>query len=161
MPNPEDLRMPSAERMGFVEGLLKALDEQTKHHVQLVQDLAEMQARVNISERNLRHTRDYLRSTLETTEEDVPENWREVIDRVRFVGARLGDAALDVLKTRGHPLTVEEIESALNDGQFRFRTGHPKREIHGALLRQRLVRRDAETETWEYVNEEKPAQKAS
>ena len=54
-------------------------------------------------------------------------------------------------------MTVAEIETALNDGQFRFRTGHPKREIHGALLRQRLVRRDADAETWEFVDEEEQA----
>ena len=59
-------------------------------------------------------------------------------------------------------MTVEEIESALNDGQFRFRTGHPKREIHGALLRQRVVSRNRENETWEYVGkEEEPAKKVS
>lgn len=146
-----DLRIPSVERMGYVEGLLRELDSQTKHHIHLVQQLAELQARTDISERNLRLTRDHLLSTLESTKEDVPLNWREATSRVRFVGARLGDAAMEVLKSRPTPLSVGELEAALNEGQFRFRTGHPKREIHAALLRQRAAQRNPEDDTWEYV----------
>lgn len=147
----DKLRGPSVERMGFVDGLLKELMAQTKHHISLVQQLAELQARTAISERSLCLTRDHLLSTLESTKEDVPLNWREATSRVRFVGARLGDAAMEVLRSHTHPLTVEAVEAALNEGQFRFRTGHPKREIHAALLRQRAAQRNAEDDTWEYV----------
>ena len=155
-----DLRIPSIERVGYVEGLLQELDSQTKHHIQLVQQLAEWQARTDISERNLRLTRDHLLSTLESTKEDVPSNWREATSRVRFVGVRLGDAAMEVLKSHTHPLTVEEVEASLNEGQFRFRTGHPKREIHAALLRQRAAQRNAEDDTWEYVPGKEASKKA-
>lgn len=147
-------RLPSAERIAFVDGLLRELAVLSGEHLERVQEMADLQARLDIGERNLIATRDYVNTVLSNTKEDVPNDWRELIASLEFLGMRLGDAALEVLRRSKHPLTPEEIESDLNDGQFRFRTGSPRREIHGALLRQPLVRRN-DDDTWEYVE---PAQ---
>lgn len=143
-------RGPSAERVGFVGGLFNALQDLLHTHTHIVLELGEIQGRFDISERNLRATRDHLLATVESSGEHVPKDWRKVIDQVRFLGARLGDAAIEVLKNEDDPCTLSEIHDVLNNGGFHFRTGTPLREIHAALIRQPGAKRDPETDTWRY-----------
>ncbi len=128
------------ERRGFVDGLFMELHSQLHHHIELVEQMATLQARIEITERNLALTRDHLLVVLSRSDDAVPPNWQTVLAQVRFVGVRLGDACLEVLKE--HPtLTTQELLDALNRGQFRFRTGAPLREINAALLRHPRIKR--------------------
>lgn len=152
---PRAQRASTLERKAFVEGLLLELREQMLKYLDLTRALATTQARLSIVERNLRLTRDHLQMTLSTTDEEVPENWREVIKRVRFVGARLGDACVTVLSEVGS-MTTAQLLTALNSGQFRFRTATPLREINAALLRQPQVDRQGDIWTFKPATESVP-----
>ncbi|MPZ22762.1 MAG: hypothetical protein GEU28_04310 [Dehalococcoidia bacterium] len=143
---------PSAERIAFVQGLLDELQGQTAKHIERVMELAHLQAQLEIGERNLIATRDYLNSVLSQTKETVPHGWQALIRSLRFLGARLGDACVQVLRESEGPLEVAQIEGALNAGQYRFRTGTPRREIHAALLRQPRVKR-TDDGGWFYTQE--------
>jgi hypothetical protein len=141
----------TAEREGFVDGLLEALTTQVATHVDLVRQLANLQGQVSITERTLRITRDHLNEVLSHTKEATPPHWREVVASVRFVGARLGDACTQILSNALEPMALEDILDELNSGQFRFNTGSPLREINAALLRQPHAKRDKETAQWTWT----------
>lgn len=144
-------RVPSAERRGYVNGLLDELFKQTQKHVERVEKLASLQAQIELGERNLIATRDYLQSLLSQPQDElVPNGWEALIRSLRFLGARIGDAVMDVLREHSHPVDLAEIEEELNGGQFRFRTGTPRREIHAALIRQPHARR-TDDGGWQYV----------
>lgn len=146
---------PSLERQEFVHGLFEELNGQLEHHLELVGELSRIQGRLEVGERALTATRDYLLAALESTaDEHVPGDWREILDQVRFVGVRLGVACADLLEEHG-PLTTEELHAHLNSGQFRFRSSTPLREIHGALIRNSRARK--EDERWHYVPPEEEA----
>lgn len=137
----------TVERRAFVDGLFNELNAQLFRYVQVVAQLAEAQGRMVIAERNLRLTREHLKIILSRTDEDVPPDWQNVLRKVRFVGARLGDAVVQVLQEHGS-LTTQEMLDKLNAGQFRFRTTSPRREINAAMLRNSKVRR--EDDCWIY-----------
>jgi len=137
----------TVERRAFVQGLFSELNEQVAHYVAVVAQLADAQGRMVLAERNLRLTREHLKAILSRTDEDVPPDWQKVLRQVRFVGARPGDAIVEVLRDHGS-LTTREMLDELNRGQFRFRTGSPLREINAAMLRQASVRR--ENDRWIY-----------
>lgn len=140
---------PSLERYEFVTGLFEELHEQLTRHLTHVKDLSRAQGRIEVGERALVATRDYLLSILETTaDEHVPEDWRDILDQVQFIGVRLGVACTDLIERHG-PLTIEELHARLNDGQFRFRTSTPLREINAALIRNSRARKEGER--WVYV----------
>lgn len=151
-------RLISAERIGFVDGLLGELRELAHEHVARVQELAELEARIEIGERNLIATRDYINSVLSSSDEALPEGWLELIRSLEFLGMRLGDAAVEVLRRNSDAMSAGEIEAALNNGQFRFRTGSPRREIHAALLRQPKV--DRVGDKWLYVSDEEKEERS-
>ena len=147
--------LPSLERQEFIQGLFEELDGQLHRHLAAVAQLSRLQGRIDVSERALVATRDHLLSALESTvEESVPEGWQEVLDRVRFIGARIGVACAYLLERHG-PLTMAELHARLNDGQFRFRTSTPLREINAALIRNSRARKDGEQ--WSYVPPEEEA----
>lgn len=108
-----------------------------------------IKARLLITERNLRLTRDHLRMMLTQTEEDVPQDWEKLLDTVRFVGMRLGDACIEVLSESQRRMTTQDIVDSLNNGQFRFRTSAPLREVNAALLRQPDIKKDGDG--WIYI----------
>jgi hypothetical protein len=153
LPGTHPYEGPSMERIAFVGGLFTELQHQLHRHLSLVDQMVRLDAQISITERNLAATRDHLLASMESTDEEVPEDWKEVLNQVRFVGARLGDACIEVLREYGRPMTLKEIEIGLNKGQFRFRSGSPLREINAALLRQprTLVRKNEDT--WEFVRE--------
>src|SRR5215831_1378438 len=68
-------RPRTIERSGFVCGLLQELQEQTVRYVEFVGEMAHLQARIEIAERNVRLTREHLESVLGRTNERVPADW--------------------------------------------------------------------------------------
>jgi len=70
-----------------------------------------------------------------------------MLTRARFVGMRLADACLALLREHKR-LTHTEMLNALNIGMFRFKTNAPAREIHGAMLRQPYVKRTSDGWIW-------------
>ena len=147
--------VPSLERHEFVRGLFEELEAQLHRHLAIVAELSRLQGRVEVGERALMATRDHLLSALESTlDEHVPEDWQEVIGRVRFIGVRLGVACTDLLREH-ESLTTEGLHSYLNNGQFRFRSGTPLREINAALIRNARAVRDGDR--WSYVQPEEAA----
>ena len=145
---------PTLERRAYVNGLFQELMPQLHHHKEVAQQMLGLQAQIGLTERSLRVTRDHLLDVLSHTNEEVPPEWHEILDTVQFVGVRLGDACVQVLRKR-ESLAVHELLHELNEGQMRFRTGTPLKEITAALLRQPRVRRDGDH--WVYVPEEQPS----
>ena len=147
------------ERVAFVEGLFSELEDQTQRYLELVAEEQKLQAKVAVTEGNLQSTRDFIRSQLQDTDEDVPANWEGPLQKVRFVGSRIGDACVQVLReaaeTEKSELTSQEILHRLNSGQFRFRTGYPLREIHAALIRNSRV--DRVDELWKWKSDSEPS----
>ena len=148
---------PTIERQGFVDGLFNELNQQLDRYLDTVRKMAELQASIMIVERNLRLTRDHLWMVLGDTEDEVPSDWQKTLYKIRFVGARPGDACLEILKAY-KSLTTQQMLEELNSGQFRFRTGSPLREINAALLRQPLVRK--EDDLWIYEEPKKATKRA-
>ena len=148
-PNMFTERPLTNERVSFVNGLLSELEDQMHRYLDLVSEEKSLQAKITLCERNLQATRDFIESQLQNTDEDVPWNWEKQLSQVRFVAVRIGDACIEVLREASangeDGLTTDEILQRLNDGQFRFRTGYPLREIHAALIRNGRVERDQDT----------------
>lgn len=149
-PRPHEIA-PTLERQAFVDGLFSALDEQIAHYLQLVGQDADLHARLMLSERNLRLTRDHLNYLLSKTDEELPKGWQQKLHRIRFVGARLGDACIEILREK-KTLSTRELLDQVNRGQFRFRTSAPLREINAALLRHPDIKRKGDT--WLYIPKE-------
>jgi hypothetical protein len=146
-PEPESKRGPTTEALSWVGGLYAEYAEQLARYHELTSHLFSLQARVEVVEKNLCVTRDHLALAIEKSEEPMPEPWTKALNSARFVGMRLADACLGLLKERKR-LTHAEMLNALNLGMFRFRTNAPAREIHGALLRQPYVKRASDGWMW-------------
>ena len=140
---------PTVERRAFLDGLLQELNHQMGRYIGLVGESARIQAQMTIVERNLQLTRDHLKVVLSNSEDEVPPDWEKTLHKIRFVGTRLGDACVQVLR-ENQRLTRQEMLRELNRGQFRFRTGSPLREINAALLRQPYITKDGDY--WVYKN---------
>ena len=140
-------RPPTVEREAFVQGLFQELNDQTQKYVSLSAQVSKLHAQLMIVERNLRLTREHLDSVLRRTDEAVPADWEQSLRNVRFVGTRLGDACVQILREHGS-LTLDQILGELNHGQFRFRSGAPLREINAAMLRLADITR--EDDRWVY-----------
>ncbi len=136
------------ERRAFVNGLLDELYDQVRRYARITTELEEARGRLEVCERALRGTRDHLLAVLAHDQEELPVNWREVLDRARFVGMRTADACLEVLREHS-PISTEDLLSELNAGMFRFNTPFPLREIHAALMRHPHVKRDGDCWTYE------------
>ncbi len=140
------------ERHRFVEGLFDELESLIHRHLQLVGELSDVMGRLEVIERAVQLSRDHLLATLEQTDEELPRNWRKVLDQVRFVGMGTAAACLTVLQEH-NKLSSDELIDALNEGNYRFRTPYPMREINAALMRHPNVRRDEEG-NWVYEEKE-------
>lgn len=141
----------TAERVGYIEGLFKELEEQVLRYVDFSRQHQKVLAQLEIAENTVQAIRGYIYTQLANTEEEVHTDWKMLLKKVRFVGARLGDACADVLKDRSSLNRVELLDE-LNKGQFRFRTAHPLREINAALLRHPKVNKNGQT--WIYIDTE-------
>lgn len=135
------------EPWAYLQGVYDEFTGQRERHSGLIAHLMEVQAKVELSEKNLTTTRDHLAALLENAEVPTPKEWTEALAGVRFVGSRLADACVAVLREHRR-LTFEQLLGKLNFGGYRFRTTSPLREIHAAVLRHPHIKRDGELWTW-------------
>ncbi len=102
---------------------------QVKRYSDLTSHLLDMQARIELAEKTLCLTRDHLAMTITQTDSATPQDWEQHLREVRFVGVRLADACMVLLKEK-KALTPQEILIGLNRGMFRFRTNSPLAKKH-------------------------------
>ena len=141
-------RSVTVERLGYVDGLFNELEEQLHRYVEFTRQHQKVLAQLEIAEDTVQAIRGYIYTQLANTEEEVPAGWEMLLKKVRFVGARLGEACTEVLKDRTS-LNHVELCDELNHGQFRFRTAHPLREINAALLRHPKINKEGDK--WVYT----------
>ena len=139
-------RSVTVERVGYVDGLFNELEEQLHRYVAFTRQHQKVLAQLEIAEDTVQAIRGYIDTQLANTEEEVPVGWEMLLKKVRFVGARLGEACTEVLKDRTS-LNHVELCDELNNGQFRFRTAHPLREINAALLRHPKINKEGDNYT--------------
>jgi hypothetical protein len=140
-------RTSTNESISFVRGLYREYEEQLARYVDQIAHLFEIEARVEVIEKNLCVTRDHLATVIKNCDEAIPPEWCKKLRIARFVGMRLADACASLLRAR-RKMAPDEMLDALNAGMFRFRTNAPAREIHAALLRQQNVKRIADGWIW-------------
>lgn len=145
------------ESTAYLEGLFQAFREHVAEYNRLTAMLLQLEARIELAEKTLSLTRDHFAMTINHTEGAVPHEWDKVLANVRFVGVRLADACVALLKEgKNKKLTPEELLTQLNSGMFRFRTNSPLREIHAALLKQSSVKRSGAYWAWTGTAEQMP-----
>jgi hypothetical protein len=150
----ESTETVTTETAAFVRALQSEFDAQATRYHSLTGHLLEIEARVELAEKQLCLTRDHLTMVIEKTDGIVlPDSWAETLKRVRFVGVRLADACVALIREHKR-LTPKDLLTYLDKGMFRFRTSTPYREIHGALLRQRNVKREDEAWVWNGPDED-------
>jgi hypothetical protein len=136
----------SAESSSFLNALYQELHDQASKYLLLTRALLDMEARVDLTEKTLCLTRDHLMSVIDRSDSAAPHDWSATLNKFRFVGVRLADACMALLKDN-KKMTAQELFLGLNGGMFRFRTSSPLREIHAALLRQNFAKKD-EDQNW-------------
>jgi hypothetical protein len=163
MTNKEDSIMPSppdspvdpnsitVEASGYLRGLFTEFTQQVHRYAALTDQLVQLEARIELTEKMVVLTRDHLAMTIEQTDSAAPHDWNATLKRVQFVGCRLVDACLTLLREH-KKLAPSEILLKLNLSMFRFRSNAPLREIHAALLRQPSVKRT--DDAWVWVGEQ-------
>src|SRR5260370_11808342 len=146
-PNEHKTIHATYESTSYLSGLFAEFSEQCEKYNALTGQLLSLEGRIELNEKTLCITRDHFAMTIARTQDSVPNDWRKVLNTVRFVGVRLADACSKSLQEH-KKLTPEELLRDLNDGMFRFRTNSPLREIHAALLRHPYVRRTGGNYVW-------------
>jgi|HubBroStandDraft_1064217.scaffolds.fasta_scaffold43132_3 hypothetical protein len=150
-------RTHTRESTAYLKGLFGAFSEQVTSYNNQTDKLLQIEACIELSEKQLVLARDHLAMTIERTQGAVPHDWEEILRSVRFVGVRLADACAVLLQeSNNKKLTPEELLDQLNNGMFRFRTNAPLREIHAALLKQSSVKRSGAYWIWLGQNEQLP-----
>jgi hypothetical protein len=145
---PQKRRSSTNEAVSFIRGLHAEFSEQLSRYTDLIAHLFELEARIEVVEKNLIVTRDHFALAITNCEERVPSEWTSELARSRFVGVRLADACMALLRERKR-MTQDQMVDALNMGQFRFRTNSPAREIHAGLLaHKKNVKRVADGWVW-------------
>jgi hypothetical protein len=137
----------TSESTAFLNALNHEFVDQVQRYHELTNQLLQIEARVELAEKQLCLTRDHLAMVVAKTEGAMPHDWESTLKQVRFVGLRLADACVTLLRERGK-LTAEQFLDELNAGMFRFTSNTPFREIHAALLKQRNVKRTKEGWAW-------------
>jgi hypothetical protein len=145
---PKDEPCRTNETSGYLSGLHTELYEQVHKYVELVSHLLSVQARVELQEKNLRNTREHFAAQIAKSKGAVPDDWSGTLACARFVGERLSDSCMVLLKEH-RALTPQQLLTLLNNGQYRFRTHTPFREIHGALFKQAWAKRDGDNWVWD------------
>ncbi len=145
--NPVDPNSITIEASGYLRGLFTEFTQQVHRYAALTDQLVQLEARIELTEKMVVLTRDHLAMTIEQTDSAAPHDWNATLKRVQFVGCRLVDACLTLL-SENKKLAPSEILLKLNLGMFRFRTNAPLREIHAALLRQSSVKRIEDAWVW-------------
>lgn len=137
----------SAEAQSYLHALYQEFHEQTLKYRGLTRELLNLEARVELAEQTVRLTRDHLAAAIERSDSTDPIDWLSIFNQFRFVGVRLAEACLTLLK-ENRRMTAQELVIGLNQGLFRFRTSSPMREIHAALLRQSSVKKEDQHWVW-------------
>lgn len=143
------------EATSFLRGVFSEFQQQKERYANMTAGLLSLEARIELVEKTLCLTRDHLAMSIEKTDSAIPHDWAKILNSVRFVGMRLADACMALLKEQGK-MSPKEILSALNSGMFRFRTNSPLREIHAALLRQNSAKRVGNAWVWTGTREQIP-----
>jgi hypothetical protein len=146
-PNPNKLDHSTNETHGYLSGLYEDFNEQVTKYVQLVHMMLSAQARVELAEKNLCNTREHFAAHIIKCKDAVPGDWSVTLARARFVGARLSEACKELL-VEHRKLTPVQLLAFLNNGQYRWRTPTPFREIHGALVKQSWAKREGDDYVW-------------
>jgi hypothetical protein len=137
----------AVEATYYLGGLFTEFNQQVQRYLDLTGQHASIEARIELSEKTLCVVRDHFNMKIADTDSALPHDWATVLASVRFVGWRLADACVELLKERQR-MTTGELVRELNKGMFRFRTNGPLREVHAALLRQPSIKRDGEHWVW-------------
>lgn len=123
------------ETAAYFSGLYEEVHDQYQRYQTLTKELMALESRIELAERQMALTRDYLAMIVAKIPGSVPEEIEGHMKAVRFVGVRLADACLQLLQEK-REMTVDELVTALGSGMYRFRTSVPTREIWAALMRQ-------------------------
>ncbi|MHB8413718.1 MAG: hypothetical protein ACYDDI_17515 [Candidatus Acidiferrales bacterium] len=137
----------TTEATAFLSGLFREFQQQTRKYQQLTFQCLSLEAQLELTEKTLCLTRDHLAMTIEKTDNALPHDWENALQKVRFVGVRLADACRKLLQEQGK-MNPEQLLEGLNEGMFRFRTNSPLREIHAALLRQTFAKKTGPSYVW-------------
>jgi hypothetical protein len=136
----ESKRRVTLEESSYVKGVYDAFQQQKHEYTELTAKLMQLEARIVLAEKQMKLARDHLSMVVERTPGALPTDWKVATRSVRFVGLRLADACIAVLRENG-AMTLEGLMQELNDGMYRWRTSSPAREVNAALLRQPNVKR--------------------
>ena len=133
--------VPTLEVDGYLSGIFHELADLAKKYADLTTQDAAVKARMDRTEDHLRATRDHLVMAIkDAVDETVPGNWSDVLRTVEFVGMRLADACVVLLRAQKR-MPPDKLLIDLNKGMFRFRSNTPLREIHATLLRHPMIER--------------------
>jgi len=159
MPKKEAPKTTTLESTAYLDGLLRDFHNHVVRYHELARHAMEIEAHMEIAEKTLILTRDHMEMALKNSEGDQRtrlQEWKSQSAKVRFVGVRLVDACITVLR-ESRKITPQRLLDAINQGAFRFRTNAPLREIHAALLRHPDVRREGDYYIWDAPAEEQMA----
>lgn len=142
-------KQANLETSHFIKGLYTEFLSQQTRYAGLTAKLLEMEAQVELAEKNLRLTRDHFTMVIQNTPDagSLPPDWAETFNAVEWVGRRLADACAEILRAQSKA-TTDQLVVALNNGMFRFRTSVPAREVNAALLRQKHIKKEDEAWVW-------------
>jgi hypothetical protein len=157
MPKQPIPKTTTLEANAYLDGMFTDFQSEIGRYQEFTQHLMHLKARLGLCEKRIALTRDELNLTLNTAEGGPDQarlaQFRQLSEKVQFVGMRLVDACTIVLKKHGR-LTPEKLLDAINEGMFGFNTNSPLREIHAALLRQPNVERRGNCYIWTGPKEE-------
>src|SRR2546425_984880 len=98
----------TTESTAYLRGLYAEFETQVVRYHELTAHMRELEARVELAEKTLSLTRDHLAAMIDKTEFAAPKDWAKTLNTVRYVGVRLMDACVGLLRTQGK-LTLQEM----------------------------------------------------
>ena len=140
--------MSTMESMSYVHGVYDAFHKQVNDYQTLTDKLLRLEGQIVLAEKQVQVARDHLCMVIEKTPTALPPDWDKTLGTVRFVGVRLAEACLQLLRDQS-PMTTEDLVEGLNHGMYRWRSHSPARELNAAMLRQKSVKR--EEDNWIYT----------
>lgn len=135
------------EKLEYLGTLRDEFDDQAKRYEGIMLTLRQLEFKAEVAEKHLCVARDHLLLALDENPGMVGEDWEKVLKRVRFVGRRLADACVELLR-ENTTMTTSELISGLRSGMFRFKGAAPLREVHAAVMRHPNIKRDGDTWRW-------------
>ena len=133
--------MATMESMSYIHGVYDAFHKQVHDYQTLTDQLLRLEGQIVLAEKQVQVARDHLCMVIENTPTALPSDWDKTLGTVRFVGVRLAEACLQLLRDQS-PMTTEDLVQGLNYGMYRWRSNSPARELNAAMLRQKSVKRE-------------------